>query len=142
MGIPAVMPFKESMKSVSDVADNYMRGFEIYNKTFALWMDLSKKNVELLNNTMIELQKATTQTYKGLMPPFSVSDDERTKIHDLISESIKKNVETTTSMMRARYKTSQSSTNWFKDLRFKTGLFFLFCIFQFTFCIYKFEFYP
>ena len=105
MGIPVVMPFRESMKSVSDVADNYMRGFDIYTKTFALWMDLAKKNIELLNNTMTELQKATTQTYKGLMPLFSVSDDERTKIYDMISESIKKNVETTTTMMNEQLET-------------------------------------
>ena len=105
MGIPTVMPFQESMKTVSDVTENYMRGFDIYNKTFALWMDLSKKNIELLNKTMTELQKATTETYKGLMPLLSVSDEERTKIYDMISESIKKNAETTTTMMNQQLDT-------------------------------------
>jgi hypothetical protein len=105
MGIPTVVPFKESMKSVSDVTDSYVRGFEIYNKTFALWMDLAKKNIELLNNTMNELQKATTETYKGLMPLFSVSDEERTKIYDMINETIKKNIETSTAMMNKQLDT-------------------------------------
>jgi hypothetical protein len=105
MGMPSVMPFRESMKSVSDVADNYIRGYEIYSNTFALWMDLAKKNVELLNNTMKELQKATTETYKGLMPLFSVSDDERARIYDMINDSIKKNVETTTLMMNKQLDT-------------------------------------
>jgi gas vesicle protein len=99
MGIPTFMPFRDSMKSANDLAGNYIRGFEIYNKTFSLWMDLAKKNIELLNNTMKELQKATTETYNGLLPLISVSDEERTKIYDMISETIKKNVETSTTMM-------------------------------------------
>jgi len=105
MGIPTVMPFKESMKSVSDVTDSYIRGFEIYNKTFALWMDLAKKNVELLNNTMKELQKATNETYKGIMPLFAVSDEERTKVYNMIDETIKKNIETSTTMMNKQLDT-------------------------------------
>jgi hypothetical protein len=105
MGIPTPTPFKESMKSVSDVTDNYIRGLEIYNKTFALWMDLAKKNVELLNNTMKELQKATTKTYKGLMPLFSVSEEEKTKLYDMIDESIKNNIETSTTMMNKQLDT-------------------------------------
>ncbi len=54
---------------------------------------------------MTELQKATTETYKGLMPLLSVSDEERTKIYDMISESIKKNAETTTTMMNQQLET-------------------------------------
>jgi hypothetical protein len=105
MGIPTVMPFKEGMKSASDVADSYIRGFEIYNKTFALWMDLAKKNVELLSNTMKELQKATNETYKGIMPLFAVSDEERTKVYNMIDETIKKNIETSTTMMNKQLDT-------------------------------------
>jgi hypothetical protein len=105
MGIPTSTPLKESMKSASDVANNYIRGLEIFNTTFALWMDLSKKNVELLNNTMKELQKATTETYKGLMPLLSVSDEEKTKIYDMINDSIKNNIETSTTIMNKQLDT-------------------------------------
>jgi uncharacterized protein YukE/gas vesicle protein len=105
MGISTPISFRESMTSVNDVTDNYVRGLEIYNKTFSLWMDLAKKNVELLNNTMKELQKATTETYKGIIPLFSVSEEDQTKIYDMISETVKKNIETSTMMMNKQLDT-------------------------------------
>jgi hypothetical protein len=105
MGISTPISFRESMASVNDVTDNYVRGLEIYNKTFSLWMDLAKKNVELLNNTMKELQKATTETYKGLMPLFAVSEEDRTKIYDMVNETVKKNIETSTMMMNKQLDT-------------------------------------
>jgi hypothetical protein len=105
MGIPTATPIRESIESARDVTESYLRGFDIYTKSYALWIDLAKKNMEILSQNMAEIQKMMLETYKTLTPLFSVPEEERTKIYDWISESIKKSIETTTAVIRKQLET-------------------------------------
>jgi hypothetical protein len=99
MGVPIIPSLKESMESTSSMTESYMNGYEIYSKSYAIWIDIIKKNMDFLSQNMIELQKTMTETYKGMMPMFSVSEEEKANMFDWINETIKKNVETTTEII-------------------------------------------
>lgn len=105
MGIPIATPLRESIESTGNITESYMRGFDIYSKSYAVWIDLIKKNMEILSQNMIEMQKTMTDTYKGMMPLFSVSEGEKAKMIDWINESIKKNIETTTTIINKQLET-------------------------------------
>jgi hypothetical protein len=105
MGVPLASPLKESFEATSSISENYMKGYEMYSKSYELWINLMKKNMELLSQNMIEMQQTMTETYKGMMPLFSISEEEKAKMFDWINQSIKKNIETTTTIINKQLET-------------------------------------
>ena len=61
--------------------------------------------MEMLSQNIAELPKAMGESYKGMMPFFSVSEEERAKMFDWINGSVKKNIETTTSVINKQLET-------------------------------------
>lgn len=105
VGMPMVAPFKGSVESVGEVSESFWKGFDIYSKSYATWIELERKNFEIVIQNLTELQKAMLGTYKGLMPLFSVPEEQRTKIFDWMTESFKKSLEATTDVINKQLET-------------------------------------
>src|SRR3990170_2466503 len=41
-GMPMIAPFRESVESAENVAGSYWKGYEIYSKSYAMWIELAK----------------------------------------------------------------------------------------------------
>ena len=105
VGMPMVAPFRGSVESVGEVSESFSKGFDIYSKSYATWIELTRKNIEIASQNIADMQKVMLETYKGMVPMFSVPEEERAKIFDWITESIKKSVETTTSIINKQLET-------------------------------------
>jgi len=105
LGMPMVAPFRGSVESVGEVSESFWKGFDIYSKSYAAWIELERKNFEIVSQNLTELQKAMLGTYKGLMPLFSVPEEERAKIFDWITESFKKSLGATTEVINKQLET-------------------------------------
>ena len=105
VGMPMVAPFRGSVESVGEVSESFSKGFDIYSKSYATWIELTRKNIEIASQNIADMQKVMLETYKGMVPMFSVPEEERAKIFDWITESIKKSVETTTSVINKQLET-------------------------------------
>jgi len=105
VGMPMMPPMTGFMESAGDVTGSYSKGFDMYSKSYATWIDLTKKNIEIASQNIVDMQKVMLETYKGMVPLFSVSEEERAKILDWITESMKKSLETTTSVVNKQLET-------------------------------------
>ena len=105
VGIPMMPPMGEPFGPAKDVTESYWKGYDMYSKSYATWMELTKKNIEIASQNIADMQKVMLETYKGMVPMFSVSEEERAKIFDWITESTKKSLETTTSIVNKQLET-------------------------------------
>src|SRR3972149_1183173 len=104
-GMPMSTPFRESVESAENVTDSYWKGYEIYSKSYAMWIELAKKNIEITSQNLAEMQKAMLGTYKGLMPLFSVPEEDKAKIFDWITASTQKSLEASTAIVNKQLET-------------------------------------
>jgi hypothetical protein len=104
-GMPIVTPFRESVEAAKDVTDSYWKGYEIYSKSYAVWIELAKKNIEITSQNLAEMQKAMLGTYKGMMPLFSISEEDKTKYFDWIAASTQKSLEVSTAVVNKQLET-------------------------------------
>ena len=104
-GMPMIAPFRESVESAEDVTASYWKGYEIYSKSYAMWIELAKKNIEITSQNLAEMQKAMLGTYKGLMPLFSVPEEDKAKIFDWITASTQKSLEASTAIVNKQLET-------------------------------------
>jgi uncharacterized protein YukE len=105
VGMPMMPPIRGSIESAGDITESFSKGFEIYSKSYATWIELTKKNIEIASQNIADMQKVMLETYKGMVPLFSVPEEERAKIFDWITESIKKSLETTTAVVNKQLET-------------------------------------
>ena len=104
-GMPMSAPFRESVESAENVTASYWKGYEIYSKSYAMWIELAKKNIEITSQNLAEMQQAMMGTYKGLMPLFSVPEEDKAKIFDWITASTQKSLEASTAIVNKQFET-------------------------------------
>jgi hypothetical protein len=105
VGMPMMPPIQGAIESAEDIAESFSKGFDIYSKSYATWIELTKKNVEVASQNIADMQKVMLETYKGMVPLLSVPEEERAKILEWMTESIKKSLETTTAVVNKQLET-------------------------------------
>lgn len=104
-GMPVIAPFRESVESAKEVTESYWKGYEIYNKSYAVWIELAKKNIEITSQNLAEMQRAMLGTYKGMMPLFSVTEEDKVKFFDWMTASAQKSLEASTAIVNKQLET-------------------------------------
>lgn len=105
MGVPITAPLMEFIEPAREVAEIFWKGIDIYSRIYAVWTELARKSIEVVSENLTELQKATLGAYKGWISLLSVPEEEREKIFNWFTESIKKSLEATTSAINKQLET-------------------------------------